>query len=151
MALVARVPVICEDSFHYADLAEAVDLVAYEEIPARIRQVVSNVTLQREMVARQNAFVDRWSEQETQECMPICMLACVCVCVCVYAYAYACMHGRLAACVQSRLAQVRASIISAWVGGRHQRQHVHLHTPLHASMNRLTCMPHWRVLPVCLT
>ena len=151
MALVARVPVICEDSFHYADLAEAVDLVAYEEIPARIRQVVSNVTLQREMVARQNAFVDRWSEQETQVGMPTCILACVCVCVCVYAYAYACTHGRLAACVQSRLAQVPASIISAWVGGRHQRQHVHLHTPLHASMNRLSRMPHWRVLPVCLT
>ena len=115
MALVARVPVICEDSVHYADLAEAVDLVAYEDIPARIRQVVGNVTLQREMVARQNAFVDRWSEQETRVCMQVCMVACACVCVCICV----CMHAWTAGCVHYTCAAwhkyLHPSCVRGWV------------------------------------
>ena len=66
MALTANIPVICEDSMHYEDLAEAVDLVPFDQIPSRIREVVSNETLREELVARQNAFVARWSDQETQ-------------------------------------------------------------------------------------
>ncbi len=66
MALTANIPVICEDSMHYEDLAEAVDLVPFDQIPSRIREVVSNETLRDELVARQNAFVARWSDQETQ-------------------------------------------------------------------------------------
>ena len=66
MALTANVPVICEDSMHFEDLAEAVDLVPFNKIPQRIQEVVRNQTLRDIIVARQMAFVSRWSEQETQ-------------------------------------------------------------------------------------
>lgn len=67
MALTANVPVICEDSVHFQDLAEAIDLVPFDQIPQRIRQVMENQTLRDELVARQNAFVDKWSEESAQQ------------------------------------------------------------------------------------
>jgi len=67
MALTANVPVICEDSMHFQDLGDAVDLVPFAQIPRRIRQVLANKTLRDELVARQNAFVSRWSEEATQD------------------------------------------------------------------------------------
>ena len=66
MALTANVPVICEDSMHFEDLKDAVDLVSFADLPKRIHQVVTNQTLRELLVRRQNAFVAKWSEEETQ-------------------------------------------------------------------------------------
>jgi len=66
MALAAQVPVICEESPHFDDLAGAVDIVPFNRLPQRIREVVGNETLRAALVARQSAFMAQWSEEETQ-------------------------------------------------------------------------------------
>ncbi|EKX38516.1 hypothetical protein GUITHDRAFT_115294 [Guillardia theta CCMP2712] len=66
MALLANVPVICEDSLHFADLENTVELAPLEEIPRRIREVVSNEELRRHIVERQKQFVAKWPPSEIQ-------------------------------------------------------------------------------------
>ena len=58
--------VICEDSDHFRDLSEAIDLVPFDRIPARIKEVLSSESLRDHLVQRQNEYVIRNSEGEAQ-------------------------------------------------------------------------------------
>jgi hypothetical protein len=56
--------VICEDSDHFRDLSDALDLVPLDRISTRIKEVLSSESLRDHLVQRQNEYVMRNSEGE---------------------------------------------------------------------------------------
>mmetsp|Transcript_8110 Transcript_8110/g.12856 ORF Transcript_8110/g.12856 Transcript_8110/m.12856 type:complete len:259 (+) Transcript_8110:508-1284(+) len=67
LALLANVPIICEDNLHFQELEGAVDLVPIEKIPERVREMVSNRTLREEQIQRQRDFVSQWRYGKIRE------------------------------------------------------------------------------------
>ena len=66
LALGAGVPVVCEASPHFDDLAGAVDLAPPGRVAARLLEVATNATLAAELVGRQRAFAARWGAEEVR-------------------------------------------------------------------------------------